>query len=54
VDELCRATDEADADAIVLGPRGLGAIGQAALGSVSSALLQTARRSVIVVGEGSA
>jgi len=54
VDELCRAADEAGADAIVVGPRGLGAIGQAALGSVSSALLQTARRSVIVVGQGSA
>lgn len=54
VDELCRAADEAGADAIVVGPRGLGAIGQAALGSVSSALLQTARRSMIVVGEGSA
>lgn len=49
VDELCRRADEVDADAIVVGPRGLGAIGQVLLGSVSSGLLQTAGRPVIVV-----
>jgi nucleotide-binding universal stress UspA family protein len=51
VETICRRADEIGADAIVVGPRGLGAIGQAALGSVSNALLQTARRSVIVVPE---
>jgi nucleotide-binding universal stress UspA family protein len=51
--EICRRADEVDADAIVIGPRGLGAIGQALLGSVSSGLLQTASRPVIVVPEGS-
>jgi nucleotide-binding universal stress UspA family protein len=50
---ICRRADEIGADAIVVGPRGLGAIGQAALGSVSNALLQTARRSVIVVPQAS-
>jgi len=50
VEALCRRADEIDADAIVVGPRGLGAVGQALLGSVTSALLQTSRRPVIVVG----
>jgi nucleotide-binding universal stress UspA family protein len=50
--EIGRRADEVDADAIVIGPRGLGAIGQALLGSVSSGLLQTAGRPVIVVPEG--
>jgi nucleotide-binding universal stress UspA family protein len=50
--EIGRRADELDADAIVIGPRGLGAIGQALLGSVSSGLLQTAGRPVIVVPEG--
>lgn len=49
VEAICRRADEIGADAIVLGPRGLGAVGQALLGSVASALLQTAQRSVIVV-----
>jgi nucleotide-binding universal stress UspA family protein len=48
---LARA-DETGADAIVVGPRGLGAVGQALLGSVTSALLQTSRRPLIVVGSG--
>jgi nucleotide-binding universal stress UspA family protein len=50
--EIARRADEIDADAIVIGPRGLGVIGQALLGSVSSGLLQTAGRPVIVVPEG--
>lgn len=50
--EIARRADEVDADAIVIGPRGLGAIGQALFGSVSSGLLQTAGRPVIVVPEG--
>ena len=49
LDEITRHADKIDADAIVVGPRGLGAIGQALLGSVSSGLLQTARRPLIVV-----
>jgi nucleotide-binding universal stress UspA family protein len=53
VPALCQAASHADADAIVIGPRNLGALGKATLGSVSSALLQTATCSVIVVrGEG--
>ncbi len=50
--EISRRADEVDADAIVIGPRGLGAVGQALLGSVSSGLLQTAARPVIVVPDG--
>jgi nucleotide-binding universal stress UspA family protein len=52
LDEITRHADEVDADAIVVGPRGLGAIGQALLGSVSSGLLQTSNRPVIVVPGG--
>ncbi len=52
LDEITRHADEVDADAIVIGPRGLGAIGQALLGSVSSGLLQTSNRPVIVVPSG--
>jgi nucleotide-binding universal stress UspA family protein len=51
VEAICRRADEIDADAIVVGPRGLGAVGRALLGSVSSALLQTAQRPVVVVGD---
>lgn len=49
VPALCRVVVETDADAIVVGPRDLGALGKATLGSVSSALLQTASCSVIIV-----
>lgn len=53
VPALCQAASQTEADAIVIGPRSLGALGKATLGSVSSALLQTATCSVIVVrGEG--
>ena len=51
VPALCRVAAETDADAIVVGPRNLGALGKVTLGSVSSALLQTATCSVIVVRE---
>ena len=46
---LCQAASQTEADAIVIGPRNLGALGKATLGSVSSALLQMAACSVIVV-----
>jgi len=49
VPALCQAATQTGADAIVIGPRNLGAFGKATLGSVSSALLQTAVCSVIVV-----
>jgi nucleotide-binding universal stress UspA family protein len=49
VPALCRVAVETDADAIVVGPRNLGALGKATLGSVSSALLQTATCSVVIV-----
>jgi len=46
---IAARADEIEADAIVVGPRGLGTVGQALLGSVTSGLLQTSRRAVIVV-----
>lgn len=49
VGTIAARADETEADAIVVGPRGLGALGQTLLGSVTSALLQTARRTVVVV-----
>jgi nucleotide-binding universal stress UspA family protein len=49
VEAICARADESSADAIVVSPRGLGTVGQALLGSVTSALLQTAHRTVIVV-----
>jgi nucleotide-binding universal stress UspA family protein len=49
VETIAARADEIGADAIVVGPRGLGAVGQALLGSVTSGLLQTSRRTVIVV-----
>jgi nucleotide-binding universal stress UspA family protein len=49
VETIRRRAAEIDADAIGVGPRGLGAVGRAMLGSVTSALLQTAQRTVIVV-----
>jgi len=53
VPALCQVASQTGADAIVIAPRNLGALGKATLGSVSSALLQTAACSVIVVrGEG--
>ena len=51
VEELCRTAAQTRADAIVVGSRRLGALGKAALGSVSSALLQTSTCSVVVVRE---
>jgi nucleotide-binding universal stress UspA family protein len=41
--------DKADADAVLLGSRGLGGIGSLLLGSVSHAVLQHADRAVVVV-----
>ena len=49
VETIAARADEIEADAIVVGPRGLGTVGQALLGSVTSGLLQTSRRTVIVV-----
>jgi hypothetical protein len=43
---------DADADAIVVGPRGLGTIGRALLASLSGDAQQTAGRPVIVLREG--
>jgi nucleotide-binding universal stress UspA family protein len=41
--------DELDADAIVLGSRGLGGVGSFLLGSVSHGVLQSADRPVVIV-----
>jgi len=49
IEEIDRRADEIDADVIVLGTRGLGALGQALLGSVSGGLLQTGTRTMILV-----
>jgi len=49
IEEINRRADEIDADLIVLGTRGLGALGQTLLGSVSGGLLQTGTRTTIVV-----
>jgi nucleotide-binding universal stress UspA family protein len=46
---LCQAALDVQADAIVIGPRKLGPLGKATLGSVSSALMQTSTSSVILV-----
>jgi nucleotide-binding universal stress UspA family protein len=46
---LDRAADEIDADVIVCGSRGQGAVARTLLGSTSSSLLHNARRAVLVV-----
>jgi nucleotide-binding universal stress UspA family protein len=47
--EICAAADQLDAATIVLGARGLGRVEATLLGSVSTAVLFHARRSVLVV-----
>jgi nucleotide-binding universal stress UspA family protein len=47
--EICRVAGELDAEAIVVGARGLGRVESALLGSVSSAVVHHARRPVLVV-----
>lgn len=49
IEEIDRRAGEIEADVIVLGTRGLGALGQTLLGSVSGGLLQTGTRAMIVV-----
>jgi nucleotide-binding universal stress UspA family protein len=48
-DEIVAHADTIDADLIVIGSRGRGAIANAVLGSVSCAVLHEARRPVLVV-----
>jgi nucleotide-binding universal stress UspA family protein len=47
--EICRVASELDAEAIVVGARGLGRVESALLGSVSLAVVHHARRPVLVV-----
>jgi nucleotide-binding universal stress UspA family protein len=48
---ICRVADELDADVIVLGTRGRGAIKRALLGSVSTHVTNNAGRPVLVIGD---
>jgi nucleotide-binding universal stress UspA family protein len=49
--QILAYADEIDADLIVVGSRGLGAIGSALLGSVSRKVLHDAKRPVLIVRE---
>jgi nucleotide-binding universal stress UspA family protein len=49
--EIVAYADEIDADLIVVGSRGLGAVGRTVLGSVSGKVLHDAKRPVLVVRE---
>jgi nucleotide-binding universal stress UspA family protein len=49
VESINARAEQIGADLIVLGSRGLGAVGQALLGSVASGLLQSSRRTLLIV-----
>jgi len=51
VDEIVAYADTIDADLIVVGSRGLGAVSSALLGSVSRGILHAAKRPVLIVRE---
>jgi len=51
VDEIVAYAESADADLIVVGSRGLGAVASVVLGSVSKGILRAARQRVLVVRE---
>ena len=48
-DEIVAVADEVEADLIVVGSRGLGAVGRLILGTVSYGVLRQSRRPVLVV-----
>ena len=49
--QIVAYADDIDADLIVIGSRGLGAVGRTLLGSVSSRVLHDAKRPVLIVRE---
>ncbi len=53
-DALCRLADELDADVVVVGSRGRGAIRRALMGSVSTHVVNNCPKPVLVVRSGTA
>lgn len=48
-DTICRVAESKNADLIIVGARGLGAVGRLLIGSVSDRVVHTAKRNVMVI-----